>query len=81
MKFEEDLRKTRDAKEGEILETVKDHQADSHSHAKSVLNEIQKHHGHIDEKSSDLTQKMNDRQRINVEKLINDINDDLVANK
>lgn len=81
MKFEENLRKTRDEKHDEILSTVKDHQADSHAHAKSVLDEISKHHGHIDEKSADLTQKMNDRQRNNVEKLINDINDDLVANK
>jgi len=55
LKFEENLRKTRDEKHDEILSTVKDHQADSHAHAKSVLDEISKHHGHIDEKSADLT--------------------------
>jgi len=46
-----------------------------------VHNDIQKEHGHIDEKSADLTQKMNERQRNNVEQLINAINDDLMANK
>ena len=42
---------------------------------------MQKQHGQIDEKVDDLTQKMTDRQRINVEKLVNAINDDLTANK
>ena len=45
------------------------------------MSDIQTHHGHIDEKSADLTQKMNERQRNNVEGLINSINDDLAANK
>lgn len=63
------------------MKQVSDHQKESHAHANNILSDVQNQHGNIDEKSADLTQKMNERQRNNVEALINSINDDLAANK
>jgi hypothetical protein len=40
LKFEEELRVTRNTNEKETLKLVNDHQTESHAHAKTVLSDI-----------------------------------------
>jgi predicted nucleic acid-binding Zn-ribbon protein len=78
--IELELRKIRDTQESEMLKISGDTQKQSLQWSMNLLSEVQDQDSEIKKESKDLSQKMQQRQSVNVEQLLQLIENDMTKN-